>query len=43
MAIMIGEGHAAGAIVVAGMIAGLTLQGAVVKKLAARALPAVSS
>jgi uncharacterized membrane protein YedE/YeeE len=43
MAIMIGEGRVAGAAVVAGLIAGLTLQNAAVKKLAARALPAVSS
>lgn len=43
MAVMIGEGHVAGAVVVAGMIAGLTLQNTVVKKLATRALPAVSS
>src|SRR5437899_6361078 len=43
MAVMIGEGHVAGAVVVAGMIAGLTLQRAVVKKLAARPLTAVSS
>jgi len=40
---MIGEGQVAGAVVVAGMIAGLTLQRAVVKKLAARPLIAVSS
>ena len=43
MAVMIGEGQVAGAVVVAGMIAGLTLQRAVVKKLAARPLTAVSS
>jgi uncharacterized membrane protein YedE/YeeE len=43
MAIMIGEGRVAGVVVVAGMIAGLTLQSAVVKRLAAHASPAVSS
>ena len=43
MAVMIGEGRVVGGVVVAGMITGLTLQSAVVKKLAARALPAVSS